>query len=182
MIGSPLQLDWGDYGKDKKIITFSSDENNFKEFVNNVNSKFEKVFYSDFINDNYNDKILKKLCSHNFVKFIIDTQYTFEKILKITGEIKNYNPCSLELDYLISIANNTIAESAEEMVKANSKTNKDYLLEYIDCIFEEYKKIEGELDLDLLKYMGSSYFDKTEMSKIEQKNDDLILEEKIGVK
>lgn len=178
MIGSPLQLDWGDYGKDKKIITFSSEEDDFKEFTNNINSRFEKVFYSDFINDVYDDKTLKRLCNHNFVKFVIDTQYTFEKILKITGEIKNYNPCSLELDYLISIANNTIIESADEMVKAKSKTNKDYLLEYLDCVFEEHKKIEGELDLDTLKTMASSYFDKTELSKIEQKNDDLILEEK----
>ena len=178
MIGSPLQLDWGDYGKDKKIITFSSDEFIFKEFINNVNSRFEKVFYSDFINGKYDNKALKKLCTHNFVKFVIDVQYTFEKILKITGEIKNYNPCSLELDYLISIANNTIIESAEEMVKAKSKTNKDYLLEYLDCIFEEYKKVDNELDLETLKSMASLYFDKAELSKIEQKNDDLILESK----
>ena len=110
--------------------------------------------------------------------FVIDAQYTFEKILKITSEIKSYNPCSLELDYLISIANNTIIESADEMVKAKSKTNKDYLLEYLDCIFEEYQKVDKELELDTLKTMAGLYFDKAELSKIEQKNDDLILESK----
>lgn len=177
MIGSPLQLDWGDYAKDKKIITFSSEETDFKEFSNNVNARFEKVFYSDFIKNVYNDKELKKLCAHNFIKFVIDSQYTFENILKITGEIKNYNPCSLELDYLISIANNTIIESADEMVKAKSKTNKDYLIEYIECIFNEYQKIDSEYNLDILKTMAASYFDKTELSTVEQKNDDLILEE-----
>ena len=178
MIGSPLQLDWGDYGKEKKIITFSSDETDFKEFTNNVNSKFEKVFYSDFKKNSYNEKTLKKLCSKNFVKFVIDSQYTFESILKITGEIKNYNPISLELDYLISIANNTISESADEMIKAKSKTNKDYLIEYIDVVFEEYKKIDAQLDLIYLKTMAALYFDKASLSKIEQKNDDLILEGK----
>ena len=178
MIGSPLQLDWGDYGKEKKIITFSSDETDFKEFTNNVNSKFEKVFYSDFKKNAYDEKTLKKLCSKNFVKFVIDSQYTFESILKITGEIKNYNPLSLELDYLISIANNTITESADEMIKAKSKTNKDYLIEYIDVVFEEYKKIDAQLDLIYLKTMAALYFDKASLSKIEQKNDDLILEGK----
>lgn len=178
MIGSPLQLDWGDYGKEKKIITFSSDETDFKEFLNETNSRFEKVFYSDFKNEHYNEKLLKKLCHKNFVKFVIDSQYTFESILKITGDIKNYSPLTLELDYLISIANNTISESADEMIKTKSKTNKDYLLEYLNVVFEEYKKVDAQLDLNYLKEMASSYFDKANLSKQDQKNDDLILEEK----
>lgn len=172
MIGSPLQLDWGDYNKEKKIVILDTDNEESKEYTNNVNARFEKVFYSDFIKEKYDSKQLYKLCHHNFVKFVIDQQYNLESILKFSGLIKDCDPFSMELDYLISISNGIISESAEELIKAKSKTNKDYLFEYLNYAFPEYQKIDDSLDLNYLIDLGTSYFNKALMTDAERKQEE----------
>lgn len=47
MVGSPLQLDWGDFGKEKKIVILDTSDGTMKEVTNDVNAEFKKVFYSD---------------------------------------------------------------------------------------------------------------------------------------
>lgn len=174
MIGSPLQLDWGDYLKEKKILVFNSENQKLKEIKNTVNAEFRKIFYSSFEKGEYTDKKLKDLCYHNFIKFVIDKQYKFDDILNFNERIKKYDPYSLELDYLISMSNGVINESAEEIIKANSKTNKDYLIDYLDNIFSEYEKVDESLDLNYLKTMAISYYDKSQMSK-DERNEEIEL-------
>lgn len=169
IIGSPLQLDWGDYNKDKKIVVLDTATLERKEIENNVNAKFRKIFYSRFEKGEYSEEQIKDICHHNFVKFIIDKQYNFNNILNFSEAIKKFDLYSFELDYLISMSNDIINESTVELIKANTKTNKEYLLEYIDKIFPEYEKINELLDLAYLKSLAVSYYDKSQVSKDEQR-------------
>ncbi len=171
MIGSTLQLDWGDYDQDKKIGILHNGE--FSEIVNAVNAKFQKVFYSSFKKKKYTSESLKNLCRKNFVKFVIDMQYQFEEILKCSEIIKKLNPYSLEFDYLIS-STGVIEEQVDiEIDKCKSKTNREYLTEYLESIFEEYKKIDDSYELNYLKDLAVSYFNKAMLPKNERDEQEL---------
>ena len=86
MIGSTLQLNWGDYHQEKKIGIL--DEEKYFEIANDVNARFEKVFYSGFKGKKYTAEILRGLCRKNFVKFVIDMPYQFDEILKCNEIIR----------------------------------------------------------------------------------------------
>lgn len=113
---------------------------------------------------------LKKLCFHNFVKFVIDKQYSFEDILAFSERIKSFEPYSFELDYLIAFSANDEwkTQMLEEEASANVKTNKDYVLDYIDKMFESYKKVDEDLDLDYLKKLASSYYENSQTNGEEE--------------
>lgn len=173
MIGSPLQLNWGDFGQEKMIITLDLSTESFKEFKNEVNARHEKVFYSKFINKEYDRETLQNLCTKNFVKFVIDAQYKFDLILKCSEIIKKLKPHSLEFDYLISSTISEANDFNDESGNIKSKTNKDYLIEYIESVFPEYKKVNADLDLDYLKDLANSYFDKALLPKEEREDHEL---------
>ena len=78
----------------------------------------------------------------------------------------------MELDYLISISNGIISESAEELIKAKSKTNKDYLFEYLNYAFPEYQKVDDSLDLNYLIDLGTSYFNKALLTDAERRQEE----------
>jgi len=171
MIGASLQLNWGDYHQDKKIGILENGK--YSEIVNDVNARFEKVFYSGFKCKKYTVESLKSLCKKNFIKFVIDMPYQFDEILKCNELIKKLGPYSLEFDYLIS-STGVIEEQADmEIDSCKAKTNKDYLIEYIESIFEEYKKVDDSYDLDYLKKLAVSYFDKAMLPKEEREEQEL---------
>jgi len=171
MVGSSLQLNWGDYHQDKKIGILN--KGSYVEIINDVNARFEKVFYSEFKGKKYTGEILKGLCKKNFVKFVIDMPYQFDEILKCNEIIKKLNPYSLEFDYLISSTGMIEDQADIEIDNCKSKTNKDYLIEYIESIFDEYKKIDDTYDLNYLKEMALSYFDKAMLPKSEREEQEL---------
>jgi DNA repair exonuclease SbcCD nuclease subunit len=173
MIGSPLQLDWGDYKKDKKIITLNTLNKEIKEFKNKINAKFEKLFYSCFEKGEYDEDTLIKLCKNNFIKLVMDSKYQIENVIRFNMLIKDFDPHTIELDYLISISNEVITESTDEMIKASSKTNKDYLIEYLEKAFPEYEKVNENLNLLYLKEMAESYYNKSLLDKNEQQEIEL---------
>jgi DNA repair exonuclease SbcCD nuclease subunit len=161
MVGCPLQLDWGDYGNTKKILVLNTENGKINEFKNTKNAEFKKIFYSSLEKNEYNDDELKKICHKNFIKFIIDKQYKFENILKFTELIKKHDPYTLNLEYLISISNNSINDLSNENIKNNSKTNKEYLLDYLENVFVEYEKVNNTLDLSYLKEICVKYYEKS---------------------
>ena len=177
MIGSPLQLDWGDYNKKKYIYTLNPKTDEILEYENIVNAKFEKIFYSMLENNQYTQENLVKLCKNNFVKFIIDVKYQFNNILKYTEILKEFKPISLEIEYLISLTADVIIESAEELVKTKTKDNKQYLIEYIQKIYEELKKVDENIDLTYLTELVQTYYDKALLSESEKRERELIIEE-----
>jgi len=171
MVGSALQLDWGDYHQEKKIGILTNED--YAEISNTVNAKFEKVFYSGFKGKKYTSEILKGLCKKNFVKFIIDMPYQFDEILKCNEIIKKLNPYSLEFDYLISSTGMAEEQSNVEIDNCKAKTNKDYLIEYLTSVFSEYKKIDNSYDFEYLKELAIAYFDKAMLPKSEREEQEL---------
>ena len=82
--------------------------------------------------------------------------------MNFSEKIKSFEPYSFELDYLIAFSSgDEKMQSLEEESSANVKTNKDYVLDYIDKMFESYKKIDEDLDLKYLKKLATSYYEKS---------------------
>lgn len=168
MLGSPLQLNWGEWDKEKFIYTFDCINDVFEPFQNTINSRFEKIYYSQM--EKYTKEQLTKLCDHNFIKFVIDTKYQFENVLKYTDIIKEYKPLSFQIEYLISLTSDVILESTEDIVKSNSKDNKEYLLEYIQKIFKQVQQVDDSIKLDILNQLVEQYYNKSLMVQSERKD------------
>ena len=168
MVGSALQLDWGDFNRKKYIYTLDLNTDEIQKFENTVNSRFEKVYYSMLSEDKYTKQQLMDLCKNNFIKLVIDVKYQFNDVLKYTELIKNFNPNSLELEYLISLTSDIILESAEEIVKSNSKDNKEYLIEYIQKIYTDIQKVDESIELEYLIELIQSYYQKSLMTDSER--------------
>lgn len=173
MVGSALQLDWGDCDQKKNAFTLDLKNGKLEAFENKVNARFEKVFYSVLKNKKYTAETLKKLCKRNFVKFVIDLQYDFNKILDCSALLKKFSPLSLEFEYLISSTASDSEKSEDELSKCKTKTNKEYFIEYLESIFDEYKKIDTVYDLQFLKSLACSYYDKATLAEEEREEKEL---------
>lgn len=160
MVGSPLQLNWSDYNLEKNIYILDIINNSLNDFSNNINAKYEKIYFSKLEENKYKKDDLVKLCHKNYIKLVIDTKNEFNTIVKFSTQLKEYMPRSLEIEYLISLTSNLIAKSTDELSKASNKTNLDYLLEYIDNVYEEVKKIDTDINIDTLIDLTKSYYNK----------------------
>lgn len=176
MVGSPLQLDWGDYNRKKFIYTLDTATDEITDFENTVNAKFEKIFYSIFESDGYSEAELIKLCKNNFIKFVIDVKYQFNNILKFTEILKEFKPVSLEIEYLISLTSDVIMESTDELLKTSTKDNKSYLMEYIQKMYAEAKEIDNSIELPYLEELVQTYYSRSLLTEAEREERELIVE------
>lgn len=174
MVGSPMQLNWGDFNKEKYIYTLDVSTNEINKFKNNINARYEKVYYSKLESNEYTEDKLRKLCNKNYVKLVIDVKYDFNKILNFTDLLKHYAPISIEVDYLISLTNNLIAESSTDIAKSASKDNLTYLLEYTNQIYPEITKVNESIDLTYLTELITTYYKRSLLSKEEREEKELI--------
>lgn len=85
--------------------------------------------------------------------------------------IRSFEPYSFELDYLITFsAEGEVAQLTQEgEASPNVKTNKDYILDYIESMFETYKKQDEDIDLEYLKKKASMYYDNS-LAKAEEED------------
>ena len=165
MVGSPMQLNWGEYNQDKFIYILDPEQNDIKEIQNTVNSRYEKIYYSLLSNNRYTENELKKLCKDNYVKLVVDAKYQLNQILTLIDFIRKFNPVTVETEYLISITSDTLLESANEIVKSGSKDNKEYLMEYLESVYKEISKIDEDIDKQLLFQLAKSYYEKSQSSE-----------------
>lgn len=165
MVGSPMQLNWGEYNQDKFIYILNPEQNDIKKIQNTVNSRYEKVYYSLLSNNRYTENELKKLCKDNYVKLVVDAKYQLNQILTLIDFIRKFNPVTVETEYLISITSDTLLESANEIVKSGSKDNKEYLMEYLESVYKEISKIDEDIDKQLLFQLAKSYYEKSQSSE-----------------
>ena len=165
MVGSPMQLNWGEYNQDKFIYILNPEQNDIKKIQNTVNSRYEKVYYSLLSNNRYTENELKKLCKDNYVKLVVDAKYQLNQILTLIDFIRKFNPVTVETEYLISITSDTLLESANEIVKSGSKDNKEYLMEYLESVYKEISKIDEDIDKQLLFQLAESYYEKSQSSE-----------------
>ena len=127
------------------INTYNFKNDEIKGFKNTVNAKYEKVYYSKLIKNEYSDDDLKKLCYKNYIKLVIDIKYEWNTILNLTERLRNFKPNSVEIDYLISLTNDVIAESSTDMVKSSTKDNYTYTVDYIKQIYPDIAKINESI-------------------------------------
>lgn len=160
MIGSPLQLNWSDYNLKKYIYTLNVADDKIECFENNVNAIYNKLYYSKLENTEYTEQQLHNICFNNYIKFIVDSKYEFNKILDYLNELKKYEMRSLECEYLISLTSNLINE-ANSLEKAENKSNLDYIIDYIDIVYPDISKVDGDINKETLKTLATSYFNKT---------------------
>ena len=165
MVGSPMQLNWGEYNQDKFIYILNPEQNDIKKIQNTVTSRYEKVYYSLLSNNRYTENELKKLCKDNYVKLVVDAKYQLNQILTLIDFIRKFNPVTVETEYLISITSDTLLESANEIVKSGSKDNKEYLMEYLESVYKEISKIDEDIDKQLLFQLAESYYEKSQSSE-----------------
>jgi hypothetical protein len=143
-----------------------------------VNARFEKIFYSALENNSYTEEDLIKLCKNNFVKFVIDVKYQFNNILKYTELLKEFKPVSLEIEYLISLTSDLIVESADELVKTSTKDNKQYLLEYVQKMYNEVKDMDDTIDLEYLNELVQTYYTRSLLTEVEREEREYFENEK----
>ena len=117
------------------------------------------------------------MCKNNFIKFVIDIKYQFNNILKYTEIIKEYKPVSLEIEYLISLTSDVIMESADELVKTQTKDNKSYLLDYINRVYNEVKEVDNAINLEYLQELVQTYYARSLLSEAERNERELKIEE-----
>lgn len=160
MVGSSIQLNWSDYNLEKNIYVLDIQNNSLKNFINNVNARYEKIYFSKLENNEYKKDELAKLCHKNYIKLVIDSKNEFNTIVKYSTKLKEYIPRSLEIEYLISLTSNLIAKSTDELEKSKNKTNLDYLLEYIDTVYTEVSKVDNDIKKDILIDLTKSYYSK----------------------
>lgn len=168
MVGSPMQLNWGEFNQDKFIYVLNPQLNDIKEIKNIVNSRYEKIYYSLLTNNRYTENELKKLCKDNYIKLVIDAKYQLNQILSLTELLRKFNPVTIETEYLISITNDAISESADDIVKSGSKDNKEYLMEYLEISYDEISKIDASIDKTLLFQLANAYYEKSQLAEKEQ--------------
>ncbi len=168
MVGSPMQLNWGEYNQEKYIYVLDTANNDLTEIHNEINARYEKIYYSCLENKLYTENDLTKMCKGNYVKLVIDSKYQFNTVLMYTDFIKKYEPITVELEYLISLTNDVISESTEELVKSGSKDNYAYIIDYINIIYPEIQKINDSIDKKMLLELANSYYKRSQMLEEEK--------------
>jgi hypothetical protein len=96
--------------------------------------------------------------------------------LKYTELLKEFKPVSLEIEYLISLTSDLIVESADELVKTNTKDNKQYLLEYVQKMYNEVKEVDNSIELQYLNELVQTYYNRSLLTEAEREERELIVE------
>jgi len=138
-IGCPLELDWGDYENPKGIYILDTSDMSY-EFVENTTSPKHVRMYWSHIKEKTEkfDKI-----DGNYVKFVIDTKYKFEHIMKILNLINTKNPLTAEPEFVynknMNILSTVDITSDSDGILSMSK------LEYMENYIDEYFKTSDDM-------------------------------------
>ena len=172
-LGCPLQLDWGDFNKNKYIATLdvSDEQKPIELFKNNVSATFEKIYLSKIKNKIYKD--LPTLLKDNYIKFVVDDKCDFNNILVISNKLKTLNPSSLEVEYLHSLTDDVDFNSIDIAVE-ESKDVLQYIIEYVEKVYNEIKTNypNTKINKDLLIKKITYYYNKNFISNNDSTNID----------
>lgn len=155
-VGSPFELDWGDYGNQKYLTVLDLKTNEIEHINNDFSPIHVKVYWSKF------KEKLEKLdnIKNNYVKFIIDAEYDFKKITKILAAInslKPLKPCECEFIY-----NTKFENPLKELPKVETQIENKHLsiLDYFESFFILQKDKISNLDSNKLKVLVEQYFEQ----------------------
>jgi DNA repair exonuclease SbcCD nuclease subunit len=153
-VGSPFELDWGDYENPKGMYILNTKTLQEEFIVNNTGIKHTKIYWSK-IKSRVEDFSKVK---GNFVKLIIDEEYKFEHIMKILNFINGKQPakpCETEFVYNTKFCNNLIDEE-EESLDNMHLTKKEYMEKFI---LKSKEKLEG-MDIQKLIRIANNYYNE----------------------
>lgn len=138
-VGSPFELDWGDYNNQKGIYILDTDTSVYKFIPNNYSSRHIKIYWSK------KDNIDKNIITNNYINLIVDSEYEYTKVLECINSINILEPkekCKVEFLYTI----NKQLEQNSINVESKNIDTISYVDTYIDKmkedIFNDINKIE----------------------------------------
>jgi DNA repair exonuclease SbcCD nuclease subunit len=99
-VGSPYELDWGDYNTNDRGYYILDTETKAYEFVpNNISPKHKKIKLSDLLNGGITDE-LKLEFKNNFINFIIDKDIDTDKVSSLINKLSNLKPASIKTEFI----------------------------------------------------------------------------------
>lgn len=138
-VGSPYELDWGDYGSEKGIYFYDSDSGEIEFIKNDFSPRHVRLQYDpDIVNDKEKAAEFKeqlKQVEGNIVKLVSENsseikQKDLQKVIEIVGRL---NPGEFTCD--LKSYND---EEKVELEISNNLDPKDALLSYIDATCKEH--------------------------------------------
>ncbi|HPM74166.1 MAG TPA: metallophosphoesterase [Saccharofermentans sp.] len=167
MVGCPRQLDWGDYANDKGIYILKTNTGETQYIKNDVSPEYVKIFWSEL---KAGKKIDKNLIEGNYVRFIIDEKYDYEKVVGVMEKTRQLGPLKVDYDILKSIKNlNNINQNLD---LSKEDLNVQSLLFYIHKYIDKYdlSTIDREIDKNHLKSMIENYYNNPTTSDSNERN------------
>lgn len=157
-VGSPLQLDWGDFNDTKGVYIYDSITNTYEFFENEINSTYVKVLWSDIKSG---DDTALKAVKGNFVQLVVDGKYKFEDVMKLMNLINRLNPIkNCEVVYEYSKRFNFFDTVCGEDTAVIQKTKLDHLIDFVNNIDDEDI---GSLDRSQVLELGKQYYNEASL-------------------
>ncbi len=156
-VGSPAELDWGDAGNEKGVYILDTKTMEYEYVKNELSPNHVKLYWS---------KIKNKVedftkVEGNYVKFVVDTTYEYEHVMKIINIINALNPlrpCETDLVYNNNMnALQSLNFDADDNILSMSKI--EYMIKYIEEYFKNTE--EEELDLDRMIRITEKFYKDT---------------------
>lgn len=152
-VGSPLQLDWGDYGNNKGFFVFDVESKKYEFIENVVSPQYTKIYLS---------KVMAKLktdfdkIAGNFVKLIVDCKYEYDQVIKITGFLNSRKPIQpVEVEYTFKNEFSNKLPEITDNKNYKEKTHFDYIKDVVDA---EKQEVIDLFDKEkLLNYLNNYY-------------------------
>ena len=153
-LGSPYELNWGDYMSPKGIYLYNIETNNFEFVTNDKSPQHKKINLSEIIALGKLPDNMKKEITGNIVNLVIDVQIDEKVVEKILDKLQILRPFSLKPDYVVE------AEAIEV------STTKDFsgvdirasLIEYIQSLENvEYKEETSKYMMEKLSQVEKEH-------------------------
>lgn len=152
-VGSPLQLDWGDYNDTKGYYIYNSVDNSYEFIENTVNATYVKVLWSDI---KKKDNSVLKHVNGNFISLVVDEQYKFEQVMKVMNLINRLKPIkNCDVSYEYSQRFNFFGTVSGDDAKVIQKTKFEHMIDYINNIDEDDV---GNLEIEMVLSLCKNYY------------------------
>lgn len=152
-IGSPFELDWGDYENQKYLTVLDLKYDTIEKVINDFSPLHIKVYWSRL--KQKQEKLTN--IKGNYIKFIIDAEYNFQQITKILTLINQCKPlkqCECEFVY-----NTKFENPLTTIQKIETVENKNLsILDYFENFLILHKESTKFLDSAKLKDLIEKYY------------------------
>lgn len=98
-VGSPYELNWGEYGEQKGIFIVDLMKSEYSFIENNISPKHKRIKLSELIAAGKITESLKTDFNNNIVNFLIDRDIQQEKLDELVTRLSTLNPLILKTEY-----------------------------------------------------------------------------------